>query len=51
MSKLPAVFLLEEGSLFYCSRFVIPNKVEHDLVYFFTEVFRGIHDAADKDKF
>ena len=28
-----------------------PNKDERDLVYFFTEFFRGIHDAADKDKF
>ena len=43
-------FLLEEGSLSYFGGFVIPNKVESDLVYFFTE---GVlyHDAADKDKF
>ena len=51
MSKPPAVFLLEEGNLFYFGGFVIPNKVERDLVYFFTEVFRGTHDAADKEKF
>ena len=30
---------------------MIPNKVERNPVYFFTEVFRGTHDAADKDKF
>ena len=30
---------------------MIPNKVERDLVYFFTEVFRGTNDAANKDKF
>ena len=29
---------------------MIPNKVERDLVYFFTEV-RGVHDAVDKDRF
>ena len=28
-----------------------PNKVERDLVYFFSEVFRSVHDAADKDQF
>ena len=38
MSKPPAVFLLNKGSLFYFGGFVIPNKVERDLVYFFTEV-------------
>ena len=52
MSKPPAVFLLDKGSIFYFCRFVIPkNIVERDLVYFFTEVFRGVHDAADKDQF
>ena len=30
---------------------MIPNKVERDLFYFFTYVFRGVHDAADKDQF
>ena len=30
---------------------MIPSKVERDLVYFFTEVFRGVHDAADKTSF
>ena len=44
-------FLLGKGSLFYFGGFVTPNKVERDLVYFFTEFFRGINDAADKDKF
>ena len=51
MSKPSAVFLREKGSLFYFGGFVIPNKVEHDPLYFLTEVFRGTHDAADKDKF
>ena len=45
------LFLPEKGSLFYFGGFVIPNKVERDLVYFFTEVFRGTNDAANKDKF
>ena len=45
------LFLHEKGSLFYFGRFVIPNKVKRDPVYFFTEVFRGTHDAADEDKF
>ena len=44
-------FLPDKGILFYFGGFVIPNKVERDLVYVFTEVFRGIHDAANKDKF
>ena len=30
---------------------MIPNEVKRDLAYFFTELFRGVHDAADKDKF
>ena len=30
---------------------MILNKVERDLVYVFTEVFRGVHDATDKDQF
>ena len=30
---------------------MIPNKVQRDLVYFLTEFFRGIHEAADEHKF
>ena len=48
-SKTPAVFYLI--IVFFFGWFVIPNQVERDLVYFFAEVFRGIHDTADKDKF
>ena len=51
MSKPPAVFCLKRVVFFYFSGFVIPNKVDRDLVYFFTEVFRGTHNAANKDKF
>ena len=51
MSKPPAVFCLIRVVFFYFGGFVIPKKVERDLVYFFTEVFRGVHDAADKDQF
>ena len=36
--KSTSCFLLNKGSLFYFGGFVIPNKVERDLVYFFTEV-------------
>ena len=51
MSKPPAVFLPEKGGLFYFGGFVIPNNVKSYPVYFFTGVFRGTHDAADKEKF
>ena len=51
MFKPPAVFCLIRVVFFYLGGFVIPNKVERDLVYFFIEVFRGVHDAADKDHF
>jgi len=44
MSKPPA-------SRFYFGGFLITNEVERDLVHFFTEVFKGVHDAEDKDKF
>ena len=37
--------------VFYFGCFLISDEVERELVYFFTEVFRGIHDTADKDKF
>ena len=47
MSKPPAVFCLVKVAFFTdFGGFVTPNKVERDLVYFFTEFFRGIHDAA-----
>ena len=39
MFQPPAVFLLDKGSLFYFGGFVIPNKVERDLVYVFKGVF------------
>ena len=39
MFQPPAVFLLDKGSLFDFGGFVIPDKVERDLVYFFKGVF------------
>ena len=51
MSRLPVFFLLGKSSLFYFGGFIIPNKVERDFVYFRTEVLRGVHDTADKNKF
>ena len=51
MSRPPAVFFCLIRVVFYFDCFVILNKVERDLVFFFAVVFKGIHDTADKDEF
>ena len=29
---------------------MVPNKIERDPIYFFDEVIKLVHDAADEDK-
>ena len=49
MSKPPGLFCLIKVVFFYVGGFIIPSEIKRDRVYFFTELFRGVHDAANKD--